>query len=120
MSHKTLKSIKNRKKRALRIRKKIRGSAQKPRLSVMKTLKHIGAQVIDDENGVTIVGVSTQSKSMNDCKKNIKGAQSIGQMIAELAKKKNIEHVVFDRGRFKYHGLVAELANAARENGLKF
>jgi len=109
-----------RKKRMQRIRKKLRGSAKKPRLCVFKSHKHLGAQIIDDEEGVTLVGFSTLSKEAKGQKKSKEGARFIGAKLAELAKKKNVEHVVFDRGRFKYHGIIAELANAARENGLKF
>lgn len=109
-----------RKKRQQRIRKKLRGSPTRPRLCVFKSLRHIGGQIVDDESNVTIVGVSTHSKDNNKQKKSKESARFIGAKLAQLAKEKNIEHVVFDRGRFKYHGLIAELANAARENGLKF
>lgn len=118
------KSKKNRKKsrktRVLRVRKVLRGSAEKPRLSVSKTNNHIYAQVINDEAGITIVGFGTQSKSCKGKQKSKDSAREIGKQIAELAKAKNIDKVVFDRGRFKYHGLIAELANSAREAGLQF
>lgn len=120
MSHKLIKRSKVRKKRQMRIRKKLKGVAERPRLSVSKTLKHIGAQLIDDEKGLTLVSFSTLSKDAKGQKKSKDGARFIGKKIAELAKKKNIEQVIFDRGRFKYHGLVAELADAARESGIKF
>ena len=120
MSHKLLKRTKVRKKRTMRIRKKLRGSSERPRFSVSKSLKHIGVQIIDDENGVTLTSFSTLSKEAQGHKRSKEGARFVGQKIAELAKQKNIEKVIFDRGRFKYHGLIAELANAARENGIKF
>lgn len=109
-----------RQKRQKRIRKKLRGSAERPRLCVFKSLRHIGGQIINDETGVTLVGFSTKSKDAEMQKKSKETARSIGAKIAKLAREKNIEYVIFDRGRFKYHGLIAELANAARENGLKF
>jgi len=109
-----------RKKRMQRIRRKLRGSSSKPRLCIYKSLKHIGGQIIDDETGVTLVGFSTISKDAKGQKRSKEGARFVGEKLAELAKKKNIEHVVFDRGRFKYHGIIAELADAARKNGLKF
>ncbi|MCB1067266.1 MAG: 50S ribosomal protein L18 [Simkania sp.] len=109
-----------RKKRMQRIRKKLRGSPDRPRLCIFKSHKHIGGQIIDDEAGITLVGFSTLSKGAKGQKKSKEGARFVGAKLAELAKEKNIEHVVFDRGRFKFHGIIAELADAARENGLKF
>lgn len=109
-----------RKKRALRIRKKLKGTAERPRLSVSKSLKHIGAQLIDDEKGITLGSFSTLSKEAKDQGKSKESARLIGQKIAEVAKQKKLSSVIFDRGRFKYHGLIAELAEAAREAGLKF
>lgn len=108
-----------RKKRALRVRKKLRGSAERPRLSVFKSLKHIGAQLIDDEKGVTLLSFSTCAKGAGEIKKSKEGARLIGEKIAQLAKEKKIEQAIFDRGRFKYHGLVAALAEGAREKGMK-
>lgn len=109
-----------RKKRVMRVRNKLHGSAQKPRLSVSKTNCHIYAQLIDDDNGVTLAGFGTLSKTCSVKEKSKDSAREIGKHIAELAKKKNINSVVFDRGRFKFHGIVAELANSAREAGLQF
>ena len=109
-----------RKKRMQRIRKKLRGSPDRPRLCIFKSHKHIGGQIIDDEAGITLVGFSTLSKGAKGQKKSKAGARFVGAKLAEKKKKKNIEHVVFDRGRFKFHGIIAELADAARENGLKF
>ena len=115
-----IKKAVTRKKRRQRVRKHLRGTAARPRLCVFKSHKHIGGQIIDDEAGVTLVGFSTVSKEAKNQTKSKEGARFIGAKLAELAKKKNVEHVVFDRGHFRYHGLIAELANAARENGLKF
>ncbi len=120
MSHDLNKRTRVRKKRAFRVRKKVRGTAERPRLSVHKTIKHIGAQLIDDENGVTLAMFSTLSKEATGQKKSKDGARFVGQKIAELAKGKKIGSIVFDRGRFKYHGLVAALAEGARDGGLKF
>ena len=89
-----------------------------------KSNQHLFAQIIDDENGVTLAGVGTMSKDLRTkgkmLKKSKSAAKEVGAKIAELAKEKNIEKVVFDRGRYKFHGLIAELAGAAREAGLKF
>lgn len=113
-----------RKKRVLRVRKRLKGNALTPRLCVFKSNQHIAAQIIDDDAGVTIVGLGTMSKDLRkkgqSLKKSRETAKEVGTKIAQLAKEKNIERVIFDRGRFKYHGLVAELANAAREAGLQF
>jgi large subunit ribosomal protein L18 len=109
-----------RKSRVMRVRKKLHGSAEKPRLSVSKTNCHIYAQLIDDEAGITLGGFGTLSKSCSEKRKSKKSAQLIGKQIAEIAKGKNINAVIFDRGRYKFHGLIAELANSAREAGLQF
>ena len=106
--------------RQKRVRAKISGTAARPRLNVFRSNANIYAQLIDDEAGITLVGFSTLSKGAKGQKKSKEGARFVGAKLAELAKEKNIEHVVFDRGRFKFHGIIAELADAARENGLKF
>lgn len=115
---------KNRKriKRALRVRKYLRGTAEKPRLSVMKSHLHLAAQLIDDDQGITLAAASTQMKKFRAKKltSNKASARMIGTEIAELAKGKNIQAVVFDRGHNKFHGVIAELASAAREAGLQF
>ena len=107
-------------KRQMRNRKKLRGSAERPRLSVSKSLKHIGAQLIDDEAGLTIGSFSTLSKEAKEHSKSEDGAKLVGKKIAEIAKEKKVKSVIFDRGPFKYHGLVAHLAQSAREAGLIF
>lgn len=111
-----------RESRVNRVRKGLHGSAERPRFSVSKTNCHIYAQLIDDDKSVTLVGVGTQSKSMADGmkRKSKESAREIGKQIAQLAKSKNILSVIFDRGRYKFHGIIAELANAAREAGLQF
>jgi large subunit ribosomal protein L18 len=112
-----------RKTRALRVRKKLRGTSLKPRLSVNKTNCHVQVQLIDDEAGITLAGLATNSKEFRDTefnKKNKASARKLGERIAELAIEKNIKEVVFDRGSFKYTGILAELADAARTAGLKF
>ena len=109
-------------KRALRVRRALRGSSVKPRLSVMKSNQHIAAQLIDDESGTTLVSASTLMKKFRTktLGNNKAAAKLIGAELAERAKEKNITAVIFDRGFYKYHGVIAELANAAREGGLKF
>ena len=112
-----------RKNRVMRVRKKIQGTDTRPRLSVSKTNKHIYAQIIDDVSGITIAGIGTLSKGNKTTAYNGKSkeaARHIGKQIAELAKGKNIDTVIFDRGRYKYHGVVAQLAEGAREAGLRF
>jgi len=111
-----------RKKRALRVRKTLRGSAGRPRLSVHKSLLHIRAQLIDDEKGITLGAASTLSKIGGGTRgrRSKEGARLVGEKIAEIAKAQGIDRVIFDRGRFKYHGLVEELAESSRRSGLKF
>lgn len=109
-------------RRAQRVRKHLRGSAQKPRLSVMKSNLHIAVQLIDDENSVTLASAGTMMKELKSQKlgRTKEAAKIVGTKIAELAKGMNITQAVFDRGSYKYHGLIAELANAARAGGLQF
>lgn len=104
-----------------RIRKKVNGTAERPRLAVFRSLNHIYAQVIDDVNGKTICSASTVEKSAGVGNGgNVDAAKSIGKLIAERAKEKGISTVVFDRGGYIYHGRVKSLAEAAREAGLHF
>ena len=106
-------------RRHLRVRKKISGTADCPRLSVYRSNKHIHAQIIDDVRGVTLASASSlQLKLANGG--NIEAAKLVGKSIAEKAKKANIKTVVFDRSGYLYHGRVKALADAARENGLEF
>ncbi len=117
-----LKADKNkaRQKRHLRVRNHISGTAARPRLSVYRSLKNIYVQVIDDEQGVTLVSASTKDKGFEQYGGNIEAAKAIGAEIAKRAIEKGIKEVVFDRGGYVYHGRVAALAEAAREAGLKF
>jgi large subunit ribosomal protein L18 len=106
-----------------RIRRKIAGSEKRPRLCVFRSLHHIYAQVIDDSKGGTLVSASTAEKEVRGSLKgtsSVAAAKTVGKAIAERAKAKGIELVVFDRGGYLYHGRVKALADAARENGLKF
>ena len=108
-----------RKRRHLRVRAKVSGTAEKPRLCVFRSNKNIEAQLIDDVKGVTLVSASsTQLKLANGG--NCEAAAKVGASLAEKAKAKGIEFVVFDRNGYIYHGRVAALADAAREGGLKF
>jgi large subunit ribosomal protein L18 len=112
-----------RKRRALRVRKHVRGTSEKPRLCVVKTNRHIQAQLIDDEKGITLGSIGTFAKEFRNtefAQKNKATARKLGERIAEIATSQNIKEVVFDRGPFKYHGILAELADAARAGGLKF
>ena len=110
----------NREKRHLRVRKKVSGTAERPRLSVFKSEKNIYAQVIDDVNGVTLVAASSLDKDFSAKGGNKEGAKLVGELIAKKAVAKGINEVVFDRGGYIYHGRVKELAEAAREAGLQF
>ena len=105
------------------MRKKLSGTAQRPRLCVVKSNKHIQVQLIDDERGHTLGSAATFEKEYGNTefgRKSKVSAKKLGERIALIAKEQNIDEVIFDRGRHKYHGVLAELANAARENGLKF
>jgi large subunit ribosomal protein L18 len=107
----------------IRIRKKLRGTTERPRLTVFRSTAHIYAQVIDDTKGVTLVAASSTEKS--DIAKwgaggNVAAAKAIGKRVAERAKENGISKVVFDRGGYIYHGRVKALADAAREAGLEF
>lgn len=104
-----------------RIRKKVQGTSARPRLAVFRSLNHIYAQVIDDVNGVTLCSASSVEKTAGVGNGgNIDAAKSIGKLIADRAKEKGINSVVFDRGGYIYHGRVKSLAEAAREAGLQF
>ena len=100
-------------------RGKISGTAARPRLDVFRSAKHIYAQVIDDEKGVTLVSASTMDKDFEGFGGNVEAAAKVGKMVAERALEKGITEVVFDRGGFVYHGRVKALAEGAREGGLK-
>lgn len=112
-------SNKARQKRHIRVRAKISGTAECPRLSVYRSLNHIYAQLIDDVKGVTLVAASTTEKEFENGG-NIEAAKKVGELLAKRAAEKSIEECVFDRGGYIYHGRVAALADGARAGGLKF
>jgi len=110
-------------KRHLRIRKKVKGTPEKPRLAVFRSEKHIYAQIIDDTKGHTLVSASTLDKELRQRLSktyNTEAAREVGKLIAQRALSLGIKTVVFDRGGFKYHGRIKALADAAREAGLQF
>jgi large subunit ribosomal protein L18 len=104
-----------------RIRQRVAGSPERPRLAVFRSLKHIYAQVIDDDKGHTLVAASSAEKAAKiGDGGNLAGAKEVGKLVAQRAKDKGIHRVVFDRGGYLYHGRVKALADAAREGGLEF
>ena len=104
-----------------RVRAKVSGTKDIPRLNVFRSAKHISVQIIDDEKGVTLVSASSMDKDLKIANGgNIEAAKIVGAEIAKRAKKAKITKVVFDRGGYQYHGRVEALADAARENGLEF
>jgi len=109
-----------RERRHRRVRTKISGTAECPRLCVFRSNKNITVQVIDDTKGITLAAASTLDKEVKTKKSNKEAAREVGTLIAKRAMEKNIETVVYDRGGYIYHGIVKELAEAAREAGLKF
>ncbi len=124
MSIRKVKTYSAREKRKIRIRKKVSGTPDRPRLTVFRSLKHIYAQLIDDTQGVSLGTISTKSSQISDSLKDastkVDQAKIIGLGIAQLAKEKNISTVVFDRNGYIYHGRVKAVAEGAREGGLKF
>ncbi|MHB1190407.1 MAG: 50S ribosomal protein L18 [Armatimonadota bacterium] len=109
-----------RKARQDRVRKKVSGSAERPRLNVFRSLNNIYAQVVNDESGVTLVSASTLDKEIAGSGGNIEAAKAVGALVAKRAVENGIKSVVFDRGGNIYHGRVKALADAARESGLEF
>lgn len=105
--------------RHVRLRKKVSGTTERPRLAVYKSNKHISAQIIDDVKGHTLASASSLEKEVKGAD-NIDGAKAVGKALAERAKKAGVKSVVFDRGGTRYHGVVASLADGAREGGLEF
>src|ERR1700734_2969801 len=100
-----------------RIRRKVRGTTERPRLAIFRSVAHIYAQVIDDAKGITIVAASSSEKGSSATGGNVAAAKAIGKRVAERAQEKGIKRVVFDRGGYLYHGRVKALADAAREAG---
>jgi large subunit ribosomal protein L18 len=122
MRNQVIKKQTLRKKRAMRVRKRFHGSAERPRLSVYKSHKHIVAQLINDDAGTTLAMIGTNSRQFRGTpfeKKNVETAKKIGEAIADAALKNNVHEAVFDRGPFMYHGILKAIADAAREKGLK-
>lgn len=122
MQQNVIRRDRSRRRRVFRVRNKLRGTALRPRLSVHKSNQHVYVQLIDDDAGVTLAGIGTQSEANAKGKFNRKSRESarhLGTQIAALAKEKNVNEVIFDRGRYKFHGVIAEVATAAREAGLK-
>lgn len=112
-----------RRRRHLRVRKKIYGTAQRPRFSVFRSLSHIYAQLIDDDAGQTLVAASdldAAARQQRDGKRKSEAANMVGQLLGQRAIERGITEVVFDRGGYRYHGRIKQLAEGAREAGLKF
>jgi large subunit ribosomal protein L18 len=113
----------DRKRRHSRVRRRVYGTPQRPRLNIFRSAEHIYAQLIDDTAGRTLVSASSLDKQVAGSLKsggNVKAAAAVGQLVAERALKANLKAVVFDRGGYRYHGRVKALADASRERGLKF
>ncbi len=124
MADKNIIKMERSRRRRRRVRGKISGTAERPRLSVTKSLKNVSAQIINDEKMETLVGVTSNSKTVEEGLKKdatkTETARKVGEIIASMAKKKGIETVVFDRNHCRYHGRVKAVADGAREGGLKF
>lgn len=124
MANKNVVRQKKAERRRRRVRGKVFGTGERPRLTVAKSLKNMFVQIVDDEKGVTLVGLATNSKGMamkSDVKgKKIVAAKLVGVKIAQIAREKGIETVIFDRNQYQYHGRVKAVAEGAREGGLKF
>jgi len=108
-------------RRHLRVRKKVHGTAEKPRLVIFRSLKHISAQLVDDDRGVTLLGVNDRSEGIQvDGSGKVAKGKATGKLLAEKAKAAGITQVVFDRAGYRYHGRVQAVADGAREGGLEF
>ncbi len=109
-----------RNRRRARVRRKLRGTTERPRLSIYRSNKYIYAQVIDDVEGVTVAAASSQEPDLRSGRLNLDTAAKVGSLVADRAKEAGVSTVVFDRGGYKYHGRLKALADAAREAGLEF
>jgi len=114
-----LKILNGRDKRKLRVRKKITGTVERPRLSVFRSVKYTYAQLIDDKAGKTLVDTSSSVKEMHKSTNKVTAAKEVGKLLAKLAIEKNIKKVVFDRNGYRYQGRVKSVAEGAREGGLE-
>ena len=115
-----LSKTEQRARRHRRVRKKVTGTAERPRLAVFRSNKHISAQVIDDSTGRTLASASSLEADLRSSGGNVDGAKKVGELLAARAQEAGVSKVVFDRGGFRYHGRVASLADAARTAGLEF
>jgi large subunit ribosomal protein L18 len=115
-----MKGIEARNRRRARVRKKLRGTAERPRLSVYRSNRYIYAQIIDDKEGVTVAAASSQEPDLRSGRLNVETAAKVGTLVADRAKEAGVSSVIFDRGSYKYHGRLKALADAAREAGLEF
>lgn len=123
MADKSVVKYKRAERRRARVRSKVVGTSDRPRLTVAKSLNNVFVQIVDDRKGATLVGLATNSKDVRDLlasKSKTEAAKEVGKKIAELAQAKGIESVVFDRNRYVFHGRVKAVADGAREGGLKF
>jgi large subunit ribosomal protein L18 len=120
MSDPAAKKRNDRIRRHRRVRKKVQGTTERPRLAVFRSNKHISAQVIDDSTGRTLASASSLEADLRSSGGNVEGAKKVGELLASRAKDAGVTQVVFDRGGFRYHGRVASLADAARTSGLEF
>jgi large subunit ribosomal protein L18 len=120
----TKRKMENRLRTKKHIRLQMSGSAERPRLTVFRSLKHVYAQLVDDDQGKTLIGVSDLTEELTEQAKAAKGqvavGKLVGQLVARRAKEKSIAQVVFDRNGFRYHGVIKAVAEGAREGGLKF
>ncbi|MBD3404198.1 50S ribosomal protein L18 [candidate division GN15 bacterium] len=110
-------------RRRMRVRGKVHGTAERPRLTVAKSLKNIFVQIVDDQNRTTLVGLASNSKDIREAvasKSKTEAAKEVGKKIAELAQSKGVSAVVFDRNKYQFHGRIKAVADGAREGGLKF
>jgi large subunit ribosomal protein L18 len=115
-----MKGMDTRVRRRVRVRKKLHGTSERPRLSVYRSNRYIYAQVIDDIQGVTVAAASSQEPDLRSGRLNLDTAAKVGTLVADRAKEAGVTSVVFDRGGYKYHGRLKALADAAREAGLEF
>ncbi|MFP4562405.1 MAG: 50S ribosomal protein L18 [Spirochaetia bacterium] len=119
-----MKRIEEKKARQLRrkrhIRKTLKGTGERPRLTVYRSNKHLYVQVIDDDEGKTLLSVSTRDKGVEDITNNVEGAGKLGEIVGSKMKESKIDTIVFDRNGYRYHGIVKAIADGARKSGIKF